>query len=227
MSAEATAELEMAWAIDPEQLHAVRKKDGLVAVFDVLQLITGCARNNARVLWLRLLEAHPELATICSQFKFNTRGRGCHQETPAVDAKGMVQVLMALPGPAAVQFMLKAADVLVRYLGGDETLAAEVWANKQAQETLAAEQPEHPARLFGEAVESAAAAGALASMPPAEALEEAACLQRRLQEVQIEALQAQARRDDAEAKRAHLQSVAEAHRLCQEAGFEANLSTMD
>jgi hypothetical protein len=99
----------------------------------------------------------------------------------------------------------------------------EVQRNRLAQETLAAEQPEHPARLFGEAVESEAAAGALASAPPAEALEEAACLQQRLQEVQIEALQAQARREDAEAKHLHLQSLAEAHRLCQAAGFEANL----
>jgi hypothetical protein len=82
---------------------------------------------------------------------------------------------------------------------------------------LAAEQPEHPARLFGEAVEREGAAGALASAPQAEALEEeAACLQRRLLEVQIEALQAQARREDAEAKHLHLQSVAQALQLCEQ-----------
>ena len=169
MSAEAASELAVLWAVDPAQLQAVRKKDGLVAVLDVLQLITGHSRNNARVLWLRLLGTHPELATICSQFKFNARGRGCHQETPAVDAKGVVQVLMALPGPAAVQFRLKAADVLVRYLGGDLTLMGEVQRNRLAQETLAAEQPEHPARLFGEAVESEAATSGVAGPPRAEA----------------------------------------------------------
>jgi len=223
MSAEVASELAVLWAIEPERLQRVRKNDGRLEVFDVLQLITGCARNNARVMWQRLIEVRPELAAGCSQLKFNSRGRGCHQETPAIDAKGVVQLLMALPGPAAVQFRLQAADVLVCYLGGDETLAAEVRVNGQAQQALAALQPEHPARLFGEAVERESAAGALASTPQAEALEEeAACLQRRLLEVQIEALQAQARREDAEAKHLHLQSVAQAFQLCEQQGFTRN-----
>jgi hypothetical protein len=201
----------------------VRKKGEYLALYDVLRWVTQQTPANCRKMWQRLAEMHPELVAICHQLKFNERGRGCHQETPAIDAKGVVQVLMALPGPAAVQFRLKAADVLVRYLGGDETLAAEVWTNRQAQQALAALQPEHPARLFGEAVEREGAAGALASTPQAEALEEEVeCLQRRLLEVQIEASQAQARREDAEAKYLHLQSVAQAFQLCEQQGFTAN-----
>jgi len=42
----------------------------------------------------------------------------------------------------------------VRYLGGDETLAVEVAENRGAQKRLAAENPDHPARIFGEAVEN-------------------------------------------------------------------------
>ena len=44
--------------------------------------------------------------------------------------------------------------MLVRYLGGDPTLADEVLENRAAQERLAEEAPDHPARLFGAAVEN-------------------------------------------------------------------------
>ena len=66
-------------------------------------------------------------------------------------------------------------------------------------------------------------AAALASSPVAEALQEdVACLQRRLLEVQIEALQAQAKKDDAEAKYWHLHSAANAHQLCEQEGMARN-----
>ena len=125
-------------------------------------------------------------------------------------------MLMALPGPAAVQFRLHAADVLVRYLGGDETLAAEVWRNKLAQESLAKERPDHPAKVFGEAVESGLASG------PAPSEEDVACLQRRLLKAQIEAAQAQARRDNAESKHLHLQNVVQAYQFCERQGLPMN-----
>jgi hypothetical protein len=146
MSVEAASELALLWGVDPAQVRQVRKKDGFVAVYDVLQWITQQEANACRRTWQRVLEAHPDLAAICCLKRFNTTGRGGNRETPAVDAKGVVQVLMALPGPAAVQFRVQAAEVLVRYLGGDETLAAEVWRNKLAQEALAREQAN---RLFG------------------------------------------------------------------------------
>jgi hypothetical protein len=70
-------------------------------------------------------------------------------------------------------------------------------------------------------VESEAAA--LASGPAAEALQEdAACLRRRLLEAQIEALQAQAKKDDAEAKYWHLQSAVQAHQVCEQEGMARN-----
>ena len=61
--------------------------------------------------------------------------------------------MMALPGRAASEFRRNAAKVVVRYLGGDRTLVDEIAANRAAQEELAQSAPDHPARLFGEAVE--------------------------------------------------------------------------
>ncbi len=70
------------------------------------------------------------------------------------DARGIVQLLWALPGKS--EFRRQCADVCVRYLGGDPTLVDEIFRNRAAQEALAKEQPDHAARVFGEAVESEA-----------------------------------------------------------------------
>ena len=81
------------------------------------------------------------------------KGRGgARTPIPVASAEEIVRLLHALPGDS--EFKRNAANVLVRYLGGDETLAAEVSENRAAQEQLAAENPDHPARIFGEAVES-------------------------------------------------------------------------
>ena len=217
-------------AIDLVALQNVRKKDGLVAVYDVLRLVTAQEPNCCRVMWARL--NHPELATICSQYKFNDKGRGSHQQTPAADARGVVHILMVLPGQGAGLFRMNAADVLVRYLGGDPELVTEVWANRRAQEELAREQPEHPARLFGEAVE-AQAAGPLAvaaqatSAPPALAEEpdlarELALAQIARERAQTTALMAQAKKDDAKGKLAHLQGMELARQMRDAHGFTTN-----
>jgi len=46
-------------------------------------------------------------------------------------------------------------SVCVRYLGGDMSLVDEISKNKRLQEQLREDDPMHPARLFGEAVEQA------------------------------------------------------------------------
>jgi hypothetical protein len=64
----------------------------------------------------------------------------------------MVEIIWQLPGTA--EFRRNCAQVCVRYLGGDLSLVDEITANRAAQQRLAWEDPSHPARLFGEAVES-------------------------------------------------------------------------
>ncbi|GAQ86505.1 hypothetical protein KFL_002930020 [Klebsormidium nitens] len=70
---------------------------------------------------------------------------------PFTSARGLVTIINLLPGKKAAQFRLKCADVVVRYLGGDESLVAEIRRNKEVQSQLPAE---HPARVFGETVEA-------------------------------------------------------------------------
>jgi hypothetical protein len=63
----------------------------------------------------------------------------------------MVEIIWQLPGTA--EFRRNCAGVCVRYLGGDLSLVDEITANRAAQERLARENPSHPARIFGQAVE--------------------------------------------------------------------------
>ncbi len=65
----------------------------------------------------------------------------------------IVEIIMVLPGQAAGQVRKAAADVMVRYLGGDPSLVQEVAANRLRQEEL---DDDDPARLFGQTVESEA-----------------------------------------------------------------------
>ena len=85
-------------------------------------------------------------------YNFRFPGQG-QRETPVTDARGIVEIVMLLPGKAAASVRKQAASILVRYLGGDLSLVEEVASNRLAQESL---PEDHPLRIFGETVESEA-----------------------------------------------------------------------
>jgi hypothetical protein len=116
---------------------------------------------------------------------------------------------------------MNAADVLARYLGGDPELVMEVWANRRAQEELAKGQPEHPARLFGEAVETQATAPKAvevqAASPPA--VGELAELQIQLTRAQLDLARAQKVHVQQKTKKLQLESVSLSLQLAHDGGF--------
>lgn len=134
-----------------QQIRKTAEDPPRVSVYDVLQLFTGCSANNCSNIYQRLSQAYPEALTGCSSFRF--AGRGQWKDTPVADAKGIVEIIMVLPGRVAARYRREAANVMVRYLGGDLTLVEEVAANRLSQEQL---DEDDPARLFGQTVESEA-----------------------------------------------------------------------
>ena len=122
-----------------------------VSVVDVIRASKDCDVHYANKILTRLVESGqvPIFALISCP---NKEGRGgAQQPIPVANSKEILKLLQALPGDTT--FKENAAQVMVRYLGGDPTLAAEVAENRAAQERLAEEAPDHPARIFGEAVE--------------------------------------------------------------------------
>ena len=108
-----------------------------------------CAHGapNAAHTWERLKTQFPEVCHEVTNFKFSGQGQ---RETPVADARGIVEIIMVLPGKAAASYRKQAANLVVRYLGGDLTMVDEIAANRLAQEQL---PDEHPARIFGQTVE--------------------------------------------------------------------------
>ena len=80
------------------------------------------------------------------------------------DAKGIVEIIMLLPGQQATRVRRQASELLCRYLGGDLALVDEVCRLRGFQEELAVARPEDPRRLFREVVEATAGGSQLAQI---------------------------------------------------------------
>ena len=141
------------WAAEGRLRTVVMDGVKKVSVTDVICASKECSRYTAHNTYARLVTSG-KLAPIALSKCPTIEGRrgGAHKPIPFASAQEVVQLLHALPGDT--QFKRNAANVVVRYLGGDLTLATEVLENRAAQERLADEAPDHPARIFGEAVEN-------------------------------------------------------------------------
>jgi len=117
-----------------------------VSVIDVICVITGNTPHDGSQTHIRLCEAYPEVSSICGHFQFSGQGQ---RNTPVTDATGIVQILWLLPGRAAAEARQSAAKVVVRYLGGDVSLVAEIMANHATQAEL---EPDDPAAFFGQSL---------------------------------------------------------------------------
>jgi len=132
---------------------------GEVALIDVAMIFTGLDNNHAGFAVRRLLAEQADLHLSVVNFRFPGRGQRSIHVAPLAVA---LTFAFLLPGKAAAQMRCQAATLMVRYLGGDAALVEEVYANRRAQEALAAmpaEQRtpvEQAVRMCGEAVEAQA-----------------------------------------------------------------------
>lgn len=95
-----------------------------VSVLDILVATTNSSKDASRKILQRLKETYgEEVVTILSQHKFPGPGQ---RETPCVNAKGLVKLLMLIPGKLAQEFRNQTADIMLRYLGGDTSLILQV-----------------------------------------------------------------------------------------------------
>ena len=72
--------------------------------------------------------------------------------TPVTDARGMVTIINLLSGSEAAKFRAASADIMVRFMGGDLTLIAEIQRNAEIQEQLHQTPGQNAFEMFGEAV---------------------------------------------------------------------------
>lgn len=108
-----------------------RTSDGFASVFDLIAAI-GFSKDPHKV-WERLLERYPEVLTFCRNFKFSGRGQ---RETPVTDKKGWAYIIGLLPNAIGKKYREEAANLVIRYLDADITLAAEVVDGNDNEEDL-------------------------------------------------------------------------------------------
>ena len=139
-------------------------------LYEFIAAVKSCGLDYANKIYSRLLkegrvpeceEVEPNLIrTNCpDQDSRDLRvesghGGGDRKLVRVATAEDLNIILMALPGN--FEFKKNISKLVTRYLGGDETLISEIHRNRTAQERLARDDPEHPARIYGETVEAAA-----------------------------------------------------------------------
>jgi hypothetical protein len=139
------------------EVKQVRKTEDVPAKISVIDVVVAITGKDAR-------HSAQEVRTICDRYQdvdrnlvhvkfLDSRGRRGQKDTPVTDARGIVEIVMLLPGNQAARVRREAAELLCRWLGGDLTIIDEVCRNRGLQEDLAVQNPEDPRRAFGEAVE--------------------------------------------------------------------------
>ena len=141
-----------------------------ISIYVVIVAFTGCDPKHAHQTFKLLCQEHAEVHTICANLQFAGAGQ---RDTPVTDAKGVVKIVMLLPGHHAAAARKKVAEVFVRFLGGDLSLVREAQQNRELQDLLRRDHPQHPMRVFGEHVE--AATSPTGSLPPTQELVQKTC----------------------------------------------------
>ncbi len=143
--------------------------DKRASVFDIIEVYTG--DTHPRMVWDRLIQGHDKEVVIgrdnfssdiqvhggdwlsldddCTSFLdkldnpnlyYQFPGQG-QRPTPVLDADGINELLMLLPGKRAAKVRVKFAKIITRYLGGDVSLAREVEQINKLQEQLPLDHP--------------------------------------------------------------------------------------
>ena len=109
-----------------------------VSIYDVIAAVTGLTGNHAGKAYRDLAMKYSEVHSIGVNFRFPGRGQ---RDTPVCEVRGIVEIIMILPGRHAAQVRKQAADLLCRWLGGDLSLVDEVCTLRASRSSW---RPEHP-----------------------------------------------------------------------------------
>ena len=138
------------------QIRKTDRNPPQASIYDVISAVTGLNGNHAGKAYRDLTARYPEVHSVGVNFRFAGRGQ---RDTPVASVRGIVEIIMLLPGQQAARVRRQAAELLCRYLGGDLALVDEVCRIRGFQEEMAAQRPEDPRRIFGEAVEASGSNG--------------------------------------------------------------------
>lgn len=114
-----------------EKIRYTNTEPTQVSVLDVIRVMTG--GEYYRKTWVRVQEHYTAIMEKCHTFQFPGQGQN---PTPVADVATIIEIINVLPGHRAAKFRASGAKVLVRVLGGDETLVDEIRENAARMEAL-------------------------------------------------------------------------------------------
>ena len=94
------------------QLRTTSEMPKRVSVIDVIMIITNADANVAGNILRRIEEKYAEVKERTGLFKFPGERQ---RDTPVTDVRGMVEIIMLVPGRQAGRVRRTAAEILVRY----------------------------------------------------------------------------------------------------------------
>lgn len=94
-----------------------------ISVYDIIRAI--CDTDRPMYTYNKVCVDAPEVAK--SFYNFTLDGQGA-RETPCCDVQTLVELIQVLPGTHAAKFRSGGAKILIRFMGGDESLIQEVKA---------------------------------------------------------------------------------------------------
>ncbi len=114
-----------------KQVRKTSEHPPRISVVDVAMLITGKDARKAAQDVGYVKERYPELAQDFGTYKFPGRRQ---RDTAVCDARSLAELAMLLPGKHAARVRKAAAELLVKFLGGDLSLVDDVVRNRGIQE---------------------------------------------------------------------------------------------
>jgi hypothetical protein len=131
-----------------QKVRYTKEQPVQVSVFDVIRVMTG--NSNPRPAWGNIQLHYAEVVQWITTYQFSGSGE---RPTPVCSVQTLIELINLLPGERAARFRQAGAKVLVRVLGGDETLVDEIRENAVRMEQIAvaasAEDAEpHPINAF-------------------------------------------------------------------------------
>jgi hypothetical protein len=142
--------------VDSVKMRCARNVEGvwIFSRYDAIALMLDNGNEDqARIIWERLVEeyqGHLNNGTVvtpcyhCETFHFFGERQ---RPTPVTDIKGLIEMLLLVPGQRAMKFRSGVAEIFLRFIGGDLSLIEKIRTLNDMQQQL---PPDNPATAFGE-----------------------------------------------------------------------------
>ena len=140
-----------------EEIPLIKCKNELYDPIDALMIISEKDRQNAAHDLQSICDTYRDMCQKLTHVAFG--GQGNHSNSKGCDLPTLVEIMMLSPSRKAAPIRRLAAVTLCRVLGGDTSLANQIFEIRRVQDALRESgQEDHEARVFGRYVEQQSSA---------------------------------------------------------------------